>query len=219
MEHEMMKRLLLIMLCAGLALPAQAKAKKKNLLLDTTIVSAAIGAYVLIVPDTRQRIFREASIKKVWENFKYPFWSAREGGRRDHNSFWINYVGHPLSYMALGLFLQERGYNNLETLVFTQTVNIVWEYVIEGSMWLPSSKDLLTDLCGSLAATYVIAPLSDLGEKKIAAGDRRWGNYLLYYLNPFKKINRLIFGQRQRAAGIYLLPAPGGFVCGLRLLR
>jgi len=210
----MRKRLLVVMVGAALLLPAQAEKKRKNLLLDTALVSAAVCAYVLVIPDTRQRIFHEASIQKVWENFKYPFWSAREGGHRDHNGFWTNYIGHPLSYMALGLYLKERGYDNLETLAFTQAVNVAWEYVIEGSMWLPSSKDLLSDLCGSLAAVYVMAPLSDLGEKRIAAGDRRWGNYVLSCLNPFKKINRLIFGRQRAGSGIYLLPGRGGFVMG-----
>ncbi|MDD8012344.1 MAG: DUF3943 domain-containing protein, partial [Acidobacteriota bacterium] len=152
----MVKRLTLVLVCAALLLPAgplkiraaEAEKKKKDLGTDTAVVAATVCAYVLIIPDTRQRIFREASIRKVWNNFRYPFWSAREGGRRDHNGFWINCVGHPLSYMALGLYLQERGYNNLETMAFTQTVNVAWEYIIEGSMWLPSSKDLFADLCG-----------------------------------------------------------------------
>lgn len=226
----MAKHVLAILLCAAALLPAAAtklpaedagvprrvREEKKDLLADAAIVSAAVCAYVLVIPDTRQRIFREASLKRVWENFKYPFWSAREGGRRDHNGFWINCVGHPLSFAALGLYLRERGYNNLETMAFTQTVNVAWEYVIEGSMWLPSSKDLLADLIGSLAAVYALAPLSDLGQERLEAGDRRWGNYFLYYLNPFKKINRLIFGRRQKSSAIYFLPAPGGFVCGLR---
>ncbi len=225
----MVKRLSAFLLCAGmlLRLPAQGEKRTKNLLLDTALVSAAVCAYVLAIPDTRQRIFREASIRKVWDNFNYPFWSAREGGRLDHNGFWINYVGHPVSFMALGLYLKDREYSDLEALAFTQVVNIAWEYVIEGSMWLPSSKDLLSDLCGSLAAVFVMAPLSDLGERRLDCGDRRWGNYLLYYLNPFKKINRLLFpGRRESApssgtfrAGFYLLPARGGFVLGGRWAR
>jgi len=193
----------------------RAETSEKNLTRDAAIVAAATCVYVMVIPDTRRRIFREASIAKVWNNFKYPFWSAREGGRRDHNGFWINYVGHPLSFMVLGLYLQERGYSNLETLAFTQTVNVLWEYVIEGSMWLPSSKDLLSDLGGSLAAVYIAAPLSDLGERKIAAGDRRWGNYLLYWLNPFKKINRLIFGPTGNSPALYIFPRRGGVTLGL----
>jgi hypothetical protein len=212
----MLKRLCVIILFWAGLLPAEAGQKEKILWQDVAIVSAATCAYVLIIPDTRRRIFHEASIGKVWENFKYPFWSARAGGRMDHNGFWINCVGHPLSFAALGLYLKARGHGNLGTLAFTQTVNVIWEYVIEGSMWLPSAKDLLADLCGSLAAVYLLAPLSDLGEKKIAAGDRRWGNYLLYYLNPFKKINRLIFGRRGNSSGLYILPAPNGLVLNLR---
>lgn len=227
----MIKRLSIVMVCAALLLPVQAlKAsaegaanarqeaggkKKKDLLLDVAVVGAVISAYVLVIPDTRRRIFREAAIQKVWRNFRYPFWSAREGGRRDHNGFWVNYVGHPLSFMALGLFLKERGYNNGETLAFTQAVNVAWEYVVEGSMWLPSSKDLVSDLGGSLAAVYIFAPLSDLGEKRIAAGDRRWGNYLLCWLNPFKKINRLVFGCKEKSLTLHALPRQGGAAVGL----
>lgn len=211
--------LLLISLFPILLMPAGTEHKKKNLWQDVAVVSAATCIYVLVLPDTRQRIFHEASIRRVWENFKYPVWSAREGGMRDHNSFWINYVGHPLSYMALGLYLKDRGYNNLETLAFTQTVNVVWEYVIEGSMWLPSLKDLFSDLCGSLTAVYLMAPLSELGERRIAAGDRRWGNYLLYYLNPFKKINRLLFGPRKNSPTLHFFPSRGGVVIGLSWLK
>jgi hypothetical protein len=219
----MRKWLSLALVCAALLLPplarqvpaAERQREKQDLLLDAAVVGAAVCAYVLVIPDTRRRIFREASLDKVWQNFTHPFHSAREGGRKDHNGFWVNYVGHPLSFMALGLFLKERGYNNLETLAFTQTVNIIWEYVIEGSMWQPSSKDLVSDLGGSLAAIYVMAPLADIGEKRIAAGDRRWGNYLLCWLNPFKKINGLVFGCRGNALALHALPRRGGATVGL----
>ena len=215
----MLKRLPAFLLILALILPVRAEKKKINLWQDVAIVSAVTCVYVLVLSDTRRRIFHEASIEKVWQNFKDPINSAIQGGKQDHNSFWINYVAHPVSYAGLGLYLKERGYSNGGALLFSQTLNIVWEYVIEGSMWLPSGKDLINDLCGSLAAIYVLAPLSDCGEKRIASGDRRWGNYFLYYLNPFKKINRLIFGRQQRSAGLYVFPARGGFVAGLHWQR
>jgi hypothetical protein len=210
----MCKRLLVFFLTLLLILPVWAEKKKIHLWQDAALVSAATCVYVLALSDTRERIFHEASIKKVWQNFADPIHSAIQGGKMDHNSFWINYVAHPVSFAGLGLYLKERGYSNGGALLFSQTLNIVWEYVIEGSMWLPSGKDLITDLCGSLAAIYVLAPLSDGGEKKIAAGDRRWGNYFLYYLNPFKKINRLIFGRRKDSAGLFIFPSRGGVVAG-----
>ena len=215
----MLKRLPAFLLVLSLVLPVRAEKKKINLLQDAAIVSAVTCVYVLILPSTRRRIFHEASIEKVWQNFKDPINSAIQGGKMDHNSFWINYVAHPVSFAGLGLYLKERGYSNGGALFFTQALNVVGEYMIEGSLWLPSGKDLITDLCGSLAAVYVLAPLSDYGEKRIAAGDRRWGNCLFYYLNPFKKINRLIFGRQLRSAGLYILPARGGFVAGLHWQR
>jgi hypothetical protein len=213
----MEKKLLLLFLAAALIQPLRAENRKEkiNLWQDMAIVSAATCVYVLVLPDTRRRIFHEASLARVWQNLRDPINSAIQGGKNDHNSFWINYIGHPLSFAGLGLYLKERGYSSGGALLFSQAVNIVWEYVIEGSMWLPSGKDLLTDLCGSLAAIYVLDPLSDSGENKIASGDRRWGNYFLYYLNPFKKINRWIFGRRRNTVGFYIFPAHGGFVAGL----
>jgi hypothetical protein len=201
-----------------LALAAPLRPEKKvRPLLDIAMISAVTVVYVLAIDDTRQRIFREASIEKVWENIIDPVQSAVQGGKMDHNSFWINYVGHPLSFACLGLYLKERGYSNGGALLFSQTVNVIWEYAIEGSLWKPSAKDLVTDLCGSLAAIFVLAPLSDLGEKRIAAGDRKLGNYFLYYLNPFKKINRLVFGRQRQTAGIFFMPSRGGFTAGLRI--
>ena len=211
----MLRKVFAFSLLLALLAPVLAEKKKVNLLQDITLVSAVTCVYVLALDDTRQRIFREASIDKVWENFKDPIYSAVQGGKMDHNSFWINYVGHPVSFACLGLYLKERGYSNGGALLFTQVLNVVWEYAIEGSLWKPSGKDLITDFCGSLAAIYVLAPLSDKGEKKIVAGDRRLVNYLLYYLNPFKKINRLFFGRRQPLSGLYILPARGGFSAGL----
>jgi len=213
----MLKKLPVIWLIFTLIQPLWAESGREKITLwqDVAIVSAATCVYVLVLPDTRRRIFHEASLERVWRNFQDPINSAIQGGKSDHNSFWVNYVGHPLSFACLGLYLKDRGYSNGGALLFSQTLNIVWEYVIEGSMWLPSGKDLLTDLCGSLAAIYVLDPLSDSGEKRIASGDRRWGNYFLYYLNPFKKINRWIFGRRQKSAGFYVFPAQGGFVAGL----
>jgi hypothetical protein len=215
----MRKRPVVFLLILALMASVRAEKKKLHLLQDVAIVTAVTCVYVLVLDDTRQRIFREASLKKVWENFRDPIRSAIEGGKMDHNSFWINYVGHPASFACLGLYLKERGYSGGGALLFSQTLNIVWEYVIEGSMWKPSGKDLITDLCGSLAAIYVLAPLSDSGEKRIAAGDRRWGNYLLYFLNPFKKINRLLFGRQNHSAGFYILPTRGGFTAGLHWQR
>lgn len=210
----MVKKAIVLFLLSAAMTSVHAEKKKVALLQDVAIVSAVTCAYVLILPDTR-RIFREASLKKVRSNFSAPIRSAVEGGKMDHNGFWINYVGHPLSFACLSLYLKERGYSNGGALLFSQALNVVWEYVIEGSMWLPSGKDLISDLCGSLTAIYLLAPLSDGAEKRIAAGDRRWGNYFLYYLNPFKKINRLLFGPKQKGTGIFILPAPGGFVAGL----
>jgi len=215
----MLKKLSVLLLILALLLPLRAEKKKIKLFQDIAIVSAVTCVYVLVLSDTRRRIFHEASIEKVWQNLKDPINSAIQGGKRDHNSFWINYVAHPVSFGGLGLYLKERGYGNGGALLFSQILNIVWEYVIEGSMWLPSGKDLINDLCGSLAAIYVLAPLSDCGEKRIAAGDRRRGNYFLYYLNPFKKINRLIFGRQQNSAGLYVFPARGGFIAGLHWQR
>lgn len=211
----MRKRCFAFLLLLMLAASVRAEKKKVQLLQDVAIVSAVTCVYVLALDDTRQRIFREASLNNVWENFRDPINSAIEGGKMDHNSFWINYIGHPVSFACLGLYLKERGYSSGGALLFSQSVNMIWEYVIEGSMWKPSGKDLLTDLCGSLLAIYVLAPLSDRGEKRIAAGDRRLGNHLLYLLNPFKKINRLLFGRSQNSGGLYVLPARGGFIAGL----
>jgi len=189
---------------------------KKNLLLDAGIVCGVTFSYCVIIPSIRNNLFRRYSFNMVWENFRDPIDRAIEGGHRDDNSFWVNYVGHPLSFVSLGLFLKARGHGDIATLAFTQMHNVVWEYVIEGGLWLPSGKDLVTDCVSSLAAIFVLNPLSDLGEKRLGQGRRRWGNRLLYWLNPFKEINKLIFGRHRKQVALGLYPLRRGV--GLSLI-
>jgi len=210
--------LLLIVLVVGAGWADEAdETKAGKPWLDIALVGSVNFIYMMALSPVRENLLDDYSWSRVAENFRHPWKRAVEGGREDHNSFWINYVGHPLSFCSLGLYLKARGYSNTGALVFTQTQNIFWEYVIEGGLWKPSGKDLVSDLLGSLAGIYLLHPLSDLGERKLKQGDRRWGNHLLVWLNPFKKINRWLFGRRQKQLGLVVSPLAGGFTVSLLL--
>jgi hypothetical protein len=194
-----------------LPLTGETEKKKKNFWLDTTLTCGVTAAFVAVNDDIRAVIFRKWSLDMVGDNFRDPLRRAGEGGERDHNGFLINYVSHPLSYACLALFLKDRGYSNVQTLLFTQVHNIVWEYIIEGGLWLPSSKDLLSDLAGALAGIFLLDPLSDLGECRIASERHCWSDHLLYWLNPFKKINTWIFGRQRQRLALALFPCRRGW--------
>ena len=41
----------------------------------------------------------------------------------------------------------------------------------------------------------------------------------LYYLNPFKKINRLIFGSRKNSPAWHFFPSRGGVIIGMSWMK
>jgi hypothetical protein len=189
--------------------------KKKNLWIDIALTGGVTFAYVLIIEDLRKKIFTHYSLCQVVDNFKDPINRAIEGGKTDSSHFLTNYVGHPLSFAGLALYLKARGYSNLESILFTQTHSIIWEYVIEGGVWYPSGKDLITDFIGAMAGIYLLHPLSDLGEKKRKSGKRTWFYDLLYFLNPFKEINTLLFGKNSHATTLFIAPCANGLSLSL----
>jgi hypothetical protein len=186
------------------------KSPGSHLAIDLALMAGANVAAILVIPAVRKGLFSNYSLTRVWDNFKDPIHSMVEGGRQDHNSFWINYVGHPACFAGLGLYLKARGYSNGSAVLITQLQNVAWEYIIEGGLWQPSSKDLAMDLLGAMSAIYILHPLSDLGERRLAAGDHRFGSHLLYWLNPFKEINKIIFGHHRNCGSLTILPNRGG---------
>lgn len=200
--------ILLILICSA---EIFSQKPKKNLLTDIALTYGITSVYVLIIKDLRENIFTKYSLGQVMENFKDPINRAIKGGKYDTSTFLTNYVGHPLSFAGLALYLKDRGYNNFESILFTQLHSIMWEYVIEGGIWYPSGKDLISDLIGALAGIYLLHPLSNRGEKKLKMGNKSFFYYFLYYLNPFKEINKLLFSKNNPSKLICVTPKIGGF--------
>jgi len=205
------KKCLIYLSILILSLDIFPREEKEKLLIDIAITCGVTFSYILIIKDLRENIFTRYSFCQVIENFKDPINRAIEGSKTDMSHYLTNYVGHPLSFAGLALYLKARDYSNLEAIIFTQLHSILWEYVIEGGIWYPSGKDLITDFIGAMAGIYLFHPLSNLGENMRKSGNKKFFYEFLYFLNPFKEINKLIFGRKNRSKYLYVTPYQGGF--------
>ena len=206
---------LLFLLSLLLPLPAQERREipeKKRAKVGTDILLVSGLSLTALTADRlingRLGELKDASLERVWNNLKDPWNRAVEGGRRDNNPFFTNYVMHPISWSSLALYLRARGYTTGQALLFTQVHSVVWEYILEGSLWYPSGKDLVTNLAASSAALLVLSPLSDLGERRCREGRCNFGYRILRALNPFKPLVRALFPNQTGL--IAIVPGRGG---------
>ncbi len=132
-----------------------------NLRKDILVLGGATLFFSAVHSSVRQGILERGSAGAILQNFRNPVRRAVEGAREDVDPFLTNYVAHPISWALVGLFLKDRGYSNLGTLLLAQGHSIVWEYVIEGSYQKPSGKDLISNLAGTSAAVFLLHPLAE----------------------------------------------------------
>jgi hypothetical protein len=130
-----------------------------SVLRDAALATAATAAVAFGKPDIRRAILRDGRLDNVVDNFAHPIARVREGTRRDVDRFWINYVAHPLSFAAEGVYLRQRGYSRRDAFVFTQVHSVAWEFMVEGCAFPPSGKDLVNDALGAAAGIWIFDPL------------------------------------------------------------
>jgi hypothetical protein len=133
--------------------------KRPKLLVDVALAAGASAAIAMGKPDIRDAIFEDARFSNVFENFAHPVRQVRIGTERDSDPFWVNNVAHPGLFALEGFWLKHRGYSDRSAFLFTQVHSIVWEFVIEGSAFEPSGKDLIADAAGAALGIWVIWPL------------------------------------------------------------
>lgn len=128
--------------------------RSPRLLTDAVRLAVVTAAWAAISPNVRGGILDSGSLANVVTNFRHPIRRAIEGGRADHDLFTTNYLAHPLSWAAVGLYLRGRGYSRPGAFVFSQLHSVAWEYVVEGSYMKPSGKNLITNAVGAASAIY-----------------------------------------------------------------
>jgi hypothetical protein len=137
----------------------EAAARRPHVLRDAALAAGASAVVALGKPDIRRAILQDGRFRNIADNFADPIGRIREGTRRDTDPFWVNNIAHPLSFGVEALYLKHQGYSDGHAFLFTQVHSVVWEFVIEGSAFPPSGKDLIADAAGAAVAIWIVRPL------------------------------------------------------------
>jgi hypothetical protein len=133
--------------------------RRPHLLRDAALAAGASAAVAMIKPDIRRAILHDGRFRNIVQNFADPITAVRDGTRRDTDPIWVNYVAHPVSFAAEGVYLKHMGYRDGGAFLFTQVHSVLWEFAVEGCAFPPSGKDLLTDAAGAALGIWVVHPL------------------------------------------------------------
>lgn len=110
---------------------------------------------------------RESAKDNLMANLKQPFKRIAYGWSYDNDSFRTNFIEHPVLWFGYATYLKSKGASDKEAFLVSQTANLLWEGVLEGTYVPPSGKDLLTDLISSVAGIYLYnkGPGKAIGQK------------------------------------------------------
>lgn len=142
-----------------------------SLALDAGIWVAGTAGFALVHPQVGRHMFPSGWTGNVWKNVRDPVGRMTE--KPDNDPFFTNYVSHPVTWGGIAYYMKARGHSDLTALLFTQGHSLLWEFVIEGSYYPPSGKDMVTNLVSPLAVIHVLHPLlTGDGDERPAAGER-----------------------------------------------
>jgi hypothetical protein len=159
-----------------------------RLLVDVAVAAAGSAFVVLVTPDIRGPLSREARLSNVVENFTSPIRQVGRGTRRDSDPFAVNYVAHPGLYALEALYLKRRGYSDGSAFLFTQVHSVLWEFAIEGAAFEPSGKDLLADAAGAAAGIWLMRPVAARARERLTQGRGGLHDHLLKWLDPVSAV-------------------------------
>lgn len=161
-----------------------------RLLTDIFVVGGVTASHSLAYGPVRRPLFGEASVGRVLHNLVDPLRRARQGWAEDDDPFSTNFIAHPVSWGAMGLYLKERGYSNGSALLFTQIHSLAWEYVIEGLYQKPSGLDLLTNFASASTAIFVFHAVAERAGEREAKGIHHRALAALNPLRPLRGVLR-----------------------------
>jgi hypothetical protein len=118
--------------------PGQYRLGAKEFLRDTAISYGFVwGARFFYVRNKNSRIFN-TSLSKWWDNItQWPEWD-------DGDSFFTNWVTHPIVGSVQYLYYRSMGHSFLGSALGALVQNILFEYTVEGLVETPSLVDLVS---------------------------------------------------------------------------
>ena len=134
------------------------------------------------------------NIERWWKNIKHP--------AVDDDKWYVNYVLHPYWGATYYIRARERGFDKLESFVYSAFLSTMYEFGAEALFEQPSYQDLvITPVAGTLVGMYLFEPLRERIKAKGPA--QKWYDKLALVLtDPLGTVSGLtdkVFGVKSSA--------------------
>lgn len=105
------------------------------------------------------------SLERWKENVGNPQW--------DHDKWYVNYLFHPYWGATYYIRARERGFDKLESFVYSTVLSVMYEFGVEALFEQPSYQDLIiTSTVGTLLGMYVFEPVRE--RIKAKGEEQKW---------------------------------------------
>jgi len=145
---------------------------------------AAIGVLYVAPEDVSgwsEEDKEDYSFEKWKDNVGDPVW--------DEDKWWINYILHPYWGGAFYIRAQERGFDQVQSFLYSALLSTLYEFGAEAMFEPPSYQDLIvTPVVGALVGQFVFAPLRE--HIRAQPGEPGWaGKAVLFLTDPMGVVN------------------------------
>jgi hypothetical protein len=126
---------------------------------------------------------KDYDLDRWLKNVKHPAW--------DNDKWYINYLIHPYWGATYYIRARERGFDKLESFIYSTVLSAMYEFGAEALFEQPSYQDLIfTPVGGTLLGMYVFEPLRD--KIKARGPDGKWyDNLALILSDPLGTVSEI----------------------------
>lgn len=145
---------------------------------------AAIGVLYIAPEDVSgwsEEDKEDYSFEKWKDNVGNPVW--------DEDKWWINYILHPYWGGAFYIRAQERGFDQVQSFLYSALLSTLYEFGAEAMFEPPSYQDLIvTPVVGALVGQFLFAPIRE--HIRAQPGEPGWtGKAVLFLTDPMGVVN------------------------------
>ena len=123
-----------------------------------------------------------------WDNVTHPQW--------DNDDWFVNYVGHIYFGAAYYTRARDRGFNELDSFVYSALASAMYEFGVEAIFEPPSYQDLIVTPVGGALLGIALEPLRNWVKRKPEPG--WYGHVILIATDPIGALNHVV----ERLVGI-----------------
>jgi Domain of unknown function (DUF3943) len=131
---------------------------------------------------------KKAGFDNWWNHVRNPQW--------DSDEWYLNYIGHPYFGAAYYTRARERGFNELDSFLYSALASAMYEFGVEAIFERPSYQDLILTPVGGALLGFALEPVRNWVKRK---PEPRWYSHvILVATDPIGALNHVF----ERLVGI-----------------